>query len=255
MTFFEWGSRRKLVFFLAPAIFIVSVIAVIVYYIWPEPTCFDGRMNQKEEGVDCSGPCTPCIVNPRDVVIYWARVLKTGENFYDIAALVENPNIFYVLPDLKYIFNIYNEQNVLVASREGRTFLNPGEKYLVFESGLSINNKTGGSLNAVLDLGQPDWKYLDKKPPSLSIVKKDFTNNPAPVLKASLFNKEIFPVNNVYAAVILYDESGNAMGASVTRIDRVLGERSAEAIFTWRYSFLPSPSGSEVFFRINLFGQ
>ena len=26
----------------------------------PEPTCFDGIQNQKEEGIDCGGPCIPC---------------------------------------------------------------------------------------------------------------------------------------------------------------------------------------------------
>ncbi|HHQ45138.1 MAG TPA: hypothetical protein ENN13_03270 [Candidatus Altiarchaeales archaeon] len=44
------------------AILFFLITGFVVYT--GRPTCSDGIMNQGEEGVDCGGPCPPCIIDP-----------------------------------------------------------------------------------------------------------------------------------------------------------------------------------------------
>ena len=105
----------------------------LIYYFQPEPTCFDKRQNQDEESVDCGGSCAPCSEKIHDLTILWSRVFSVREGSYDAAALVENQNQFLASKKLVYAFKLYDKDNILVAIRENFTFVNAGEKLIIFE--------------------------------------------------------------------------------------------------------------------------
>ena len=128
MLLFSWRTRRQFFYFAIFALAILAIIGGIVWYFWPEPTCSDKKQNQGEQGIDCGGPCTPCLGEIKDISQKWVRFFKNREGFYDIAALIENSNLFAGIPNFKYTFKLYDSNNVLITIKEGSTFINPGEQ-------------------------------------------------------------------------------------------------------------------------------
>lgn len=252
MAILNWRIKKQIISFLIVAVFVGGVIGIFLYFYSPSPTCFDGKQNQEETGVDCGGSCEPCIINPKDVVVLWTRVIKIDEGLYEAASLIENPNLFYGLPVFKYNFRLYDDRNILVATRGGQTFLNPQDKFVIFETKIDTGRRDVSKAVAEIEQTTP-WEYLDKERPSVIVSRKNFSNEPFPVASAYLFNQSLFSVKNIYAYVVLSNKDGNAMAVSSTRVDSLSGESGKEITFTWPVSFSELPSTSEIFARINLF--
>lgn len=251
MNFLPWRTRKQIFYFGIFAVIVLALIAGLVWYFWPKPTCTDNRKNGGEEGIDCGGPCTPCLGQTRDLAILWTRSFKNREGFYDVAALVENPNLFAGLPLIRYQFKLYDADNVLITIREGSTFVNPGEKQIIFESNIAIGLRTPS--RAYIEFEQEkNWKYIKKEKSFLSVVKKDFVNFPFPRVSVEIRNESLFEVKNVLVTAVLYDEEGNAQGVSMTKIDSIPADSSRPANFTWPVPFIKEPATIEIFATINL---
>lgn len=236
--------------FLLIAIGIILAIIVSLFFIFKsEPTCFDGKKNQKEEGIDCGGPCKPCVTNPKDMTVLWTRVFEIKEGVYEAAALIENPNLFYELPSFKYIFKIYGSNNDLVAIQEGQSALNPRDKFVIFVTNLDTGKRR--AVKAFLEVDYlSDWIYNDKEKSPLVVSEKHFRNIPFSSLNVKLQNDSLFPVEDIEASAVLYDEKGNAIGVSSTHIDSIPAESGRSVSFTWSKSFEKEPFSSEVFTKI-----
>ena len=181
----------------------------------------------------------------------WIRFFKNREGFYDAAALVDNPNLNAGISDIKYSFKLYDANNILIAAKDGNTFINPGEQQLIFESNISTGPRTPA--RAFIEFSQPEnWKYIKKEKSFLSVVKKDFVNLPFPRLTAEIRNDSLFDTKDVIVSAILYDESGNAQGVSSTKIDLIGAGLSETAAFTWPQSFEKEPVSIEVIATTNL---
>jgi hypothetical protein len=234
----------------------VALIAVFfIYRFWPKPTCTDGKQNQSEEGVDCGGPCTPCIKEPRDITVLWSRVFPLTDGVYEAAGLIENPNLSYGLPLLKYRFKLYEEYEgkyLLVKVKEGKTFVNPQDKFLIYEPSIKTGERTPTRVFLEIE-PLSDWRYLQARKHSLVITSKKFINSPFASLEASLFNESLDTQKEIYASAVLYDEAGSVLAVSSTKIDKI-GPRATKVItFTWPVPFKKKPASSEIFVRINQF--
>jgi len=252
MALLPWRQKRQLIYFLIFASIILAVVGGIVWYFYPKPTCFDGKQNGGEEGIDCGGPCTPCLGEVKDLSILWVRFFKNKEGVYDVAALVENSNPFGGIPSIGYTFTLYDAANLLIASREGKTFINPGlgEKMVIFETNIPTGSRV--PVRADLKFDQQNWKYIKREKSILSVVKKDFVNTPFPRLSAEIQNNSLFDVRDVLVAAVLYDDSDNAIGVSSTKIDLIKTESSQLANFSWPQPFDKIPASIEVFATTNL---
>ncbi len=162
MAIIPWRTRRKLFYFGVFALIILALIGGLVWYFWPEPTCTDNTQNGQEEGIDCGGPCTPCLGEIKELSVSWVGFFKNREGFYDVAALVENSNLYAGISDIKYTFKLYDANNILITLREGSTFINPSEKQIIFESSLSAGPRI--PRNAYIEFGEEkNWKLSPKK--------------------------------------------------------------------------------------------
>lgn len=245
-----WIIKRQTAYFL---IFLFLALAVfgLAWLNINFSSCFDGKQNQKEKGVDCGGPCKKtCLGDIKNIIILWAQVFPAGNGFYDAVAVVDNPNLRLSSPEVFYRFKIYDIQNTLIASRSGHTFINPGEKFSVFESGIETNGKIPA--RAFIEFQPIEWEFLNKERHQLVVSGKEFVNNPKPSLRTFISNKSYLAEKNIEAVAFLYDEHGNAKAASASHIDYLAGGGSAEIVFTWPESFSQEPFSSEIFFRTGL---
>ncbi|MBI4692042.1 MAG: hypothetical protein HY773_01180 [Candidatus Terrybacteria bacterium] len=250
----SWTAKKQMIF-LAIFLLVIVIVIAIVFAKATRPTCFDAKQNQKEEGIDCGGPCPKkCLGEIKEPIVFWSKVFKIGEGRYDAVSLVQNPNIFLFVPSVKYQFKLYDRNNILIAVREGKTFFNSGETFPIFGANIDVGSRLPERVFIEIEKNI-QWERLDKEreKPQLVVSKKDFFNTePFPRLFAAIANKSIFNVDNVSAAAILYDKDKNAKGVSVTRIDVIPAGGSYEAVFTWPAPFSEEPALSEIFLRTEI---
>jgi len=136
----RWANKMRAIYIGAFLIIAGILSAPSVYRMLnPVPTCFDGVMNQGETAPDLGGPCH--YLNPADLKtlsLQWARAFPVVHGLYSAVAYVENPNLFGGVRDAKYVFRLYDDRNVLIAERYGKTFVPPGTVIPIFEGNLKV---------------------------------------------------------------------------------------------------------------------
>lgn len=228
----SWAAKKQLTYLLLAS----ATITGLFFVIWLKasaPTCVDGKKNQKEQGIDCGGPCAKeCLGEIRDLTILWSKPLKVVGSDYDAVALVENRNLFLSAQSVKYQFKFYDDRNILIASREGEIFINPGQKFAVFESNINVGARE--PVKVFLEFQKNiNWEIYKGENLGLVVTKKEYQDNPRPSLSATLENKTLAAAKEIYAVAIIYAEDGNATAASATKIGEIKGMAAADIFFTW----------------------
>lgn len=252
MALFEWRIKKKLSVFLIVAGVAAIPIFLYIYKSLPNPNCSDNKQNQSEEDVDCGGPCEQCVVAPKDIITLWTRVFELKSGVYEVASLIQNSNLFYGLQSVKYSFKLYDNQNVLVAVKEGETFIGPQDKFVIFATDIKTGTKKPQKADVEI-IYVSKWRYIGQKMLPLVVSQKKFSNNPFASLEAKLVNSSLGAVQNIEAAAVLYDKDGNVSAASLSKIDLIEGQSSRNVVFTWPRSFTTEPVSSEIFTRTKVF--
>lgn len=251
----SWARKRQVIYLTI----ILTIFAVVVgglYYIYkPVPTCFDGKMNQTELGVDCGGTCAKaCTSQLIPLTIWWTRVFPVSQGIYDVANLVENQNAHFGTQKITYTLRIYDKFNVLIAERTGATFFNPQEKFVIYEP--NIDTKEQIAVRAALSFDNlAVWQRIKVIPPTISIGTKNYTNLPQPRLQSSITNNSLDTLRGTKFVAVLSDQAGNALAASQTVIDVLVGNASKELNFTWPTSLATDPAIIDIYPKLNLFND
>ena len=134
----SWRSTQQLKYFSFVLGIALIIASIGLIFIFNRPgTCSDGKQNNGELGVDCGGSCARlCSFEVSELVTHWARSFPVREDRYDAVAFLENPNFNAGVKKLAYTFKLYDAKNVLTGSREGNTYVNPGEKFVIYENGI-----------------------------------------------------------------------------------------------------------------------
>lgn len=232
-------------------ILVLIALLAAVYFIYraiPSATCFDDKKNQGEAGVDCGGPCKPCLENLSQPVILWTRLFKLTDGLYEVAALVENTHNSAASDNIFYRIKIYNEENIVVGLKEGSTFINPNEKFLILDPTFAVGQRL--PVRALVEIDPVKWRYAEYSPPNVVAVSREFSLRPQPRLSVILKNNDIFPADNIQVSAILSDETGKVIGVSSTNIDKIEGEATRSAFFSWPFGALDfEPQSIEILIR------
>lgn len=186
-------------------------------------TCYDNIKNQKEEDVDCGGPCPPCELNQK-IVIYPVNYLINPDKKVDIIATIENLNQDLGLKKLRYQFLIYDDQGSLIKTIDKETILFPGEKRYLIELGSSLgeNNFNRGKIE--IKIWKPktiEWVKMKSKPINISSYnEKIFLDQNTLKSSLSLYNNSIeyYPRLEVIIFVYTPDRKLLALGKTETSL-------------------------------------
>lgn len=244
----SWTIKKQLTYF---SVFFVVALGVITFFVLKivAPTCFDGKQNQDEKSVDCGGVCSQeCLGIVKDLTVLWSKPLKTSKSKYDAVALVENRNLFLSARSVKYQFKFYDDRNILIATRDGETFINPGQKLAIFESNIDAGARKPAKVFLEFQKGIK-WELYKEETLGLVITNKEYKSDPYPAISATLENKTPANIKGVYAVAIIYDEDGNAIASSATKIKEIKKESSAGLFFTWPERFDSEYFRDEVYLR------
>ncbi len=249
----SWARQRQLNYILIVLGFFVLVGLVIFFIYKPEPSCFDGRQNQAELGVDCGGVCVlACSSQVRPLKISWTRPLKVSDGWYDLVAQVENLNPTLGNRDLPYTLSVYDADNVLITKRSGSTFINPNEIFLLFESRVETGAREAKKVFLEFPTSTP-WEKVSPVEKDIYTERREFINEPKPLLHISVGNNSLRSYSNIEVVTVLSDVNNNAFAASKTIVDRLEPNTRQETYFTWPHSFLAEPSYIDSYWRVNTF--
>ena len=242
----SWAAKKQLTYLLFALVAIIGLIFAVWLNI-TAPSCTDGKQNQGEKGVDCGGVCAKeCLGEIKYLAVLWSKPLKVSGSDYDAVALVENRNLFLSARGVKYQFKFYDDRNILIASREGEIFVNPGQKFAIFENGIDAGTRKPAKVFLEFQKNI-NWEIYKGENLGLIVTKKEYQDSPRPSLSAALENKTLADIKGIYAVAIIYADDGNAIAASATKIGEIKGGSSADIFFTWPESFGEEYSRDEIY--------
>lgn len=256
-TYMSWASKRQTKYFV---IFIIIFIVSIVFIFYPiltkKPQCDDGKQNGQETGVDCGGSCTKvCLASVASPVILWSRAFPVTNTVYNLVAYVENQNKDSAVREAHYEFRIYDSNNLLIARREGVTYIPPNKQFAIFESRFDAGKSDIRSVRFELD----DNLSWVRQSPSLDLLPFHVDqlilddSSVTPTLSARLNNDSIYDMPEFDAIAILYDENHNVVNVSRTQKDGLSSGRNMPLYFTWPKIFDREVVSKEVLIQINPF--
>ncbi len=234
-----WAQRRKMTY---GSIFLALILIVfglpLFFHFHKAPTCFDGKKNQNEQGIDCGGKCVQvCSFTAAPLKVLWSRAFLISSGVYSAVAYVENPNATVGTLSVPYIFKIYDDKNVLIYERKGRADI-PSKKIIpIFET--SIIAGTRLPKRVYFEFTQaPQWKKLQNE--SAPILVQDILltdESGRPKLQARLLNQSLDAYDDISVVAIIYDKEDNAIAASRTIVDTLPKDSSVPVSFTWPQPF------------------
>lgn len=246
----SWASRRRATYLGGVVLFFALLIGIpILHYIFTIPqTCFDGIQNQGETSVDEGGPCLkldPTHLSPWATL--WARSFKVRDGSYTSVAYILNPNPTAGVAHVHYHFGLYDSGNVLVAEREGDTFIVPGGITPVLETGISTGNRIAVHTQFQLaDLPaqageQLVWDRTTNPASSIRINNQQVSDvDTMPRISARVENVGFAALHNISFVAVVFDPYGNAIAASGTALSDLVPSSPTQITFTWPQPFSTS---------------
>lgn len=237
----SWASRRRTTYLTGVIIFFSLLIGIplINYILSIKPTCFDGKQNQGETAVDKGGPCL--ILDERALspsATLWARAFKVRDGSYTAIAYIVNPNSGAGVARAHYHFGLYDSNNILIAEREGDTFIMPGGVTPVLETGISTGYRV--AVHTYFELtGQPlTWKRMTNPTAAIKLTDQQVAStDAAPRITARAENRSFAALHDISFVAVAFDPYGNAIAASGTALPDLEPNAPTQITFTWPQPF------------------
>ncbi|MFT7557738.1 MAG: hypothetical protein ACI83D_000406 [Planctomycetota bacterium] len=255
----DWSARQQLKIIGLILLLVLSIVIIVWLFVSRPnriPTCFDGRQNSEEMGVDCGGGCALlCREQTRDLVVLWHVPLRVTDGLYNAVAYIENQNAAAGIQELLYRFRLYDEQDQVITEKEGSISIPPNQRIGVFESG--IVTKGTAPVRAFFEIiGTQKWERTPARFSTEQLVvegsvydAKGFNAK----LIATLRNPTLQDIADISVVALLYDQHKNVVASSRTYVREILHGTSTPLVFTWPEKLLLEPARIEIIPLINVF--
>ncbi|MFA6325097.1 MAG: hypothetical protein WCX46_02615 [Candidatus Paceibacterota bacterium] len=254
----NWALKRQLLY-IAIIVAFFGVIGFLIIYpkLNKAPTCFDTKQNGDETGIDCGGSCAlACTLQVDNLSTIWSRAFEVVPGRYNAVAYLKNSNVNTAINKINYRFRFADKDNVYIGKREGSTYVPPSANFAIFEPAIDMGNSmpvyTTFEFTEVPIWIQVPVEKINQLKVFISNIKLENTDT-NPNLSATIKNNSLFQIPEVNVIAILYDATGNAVSASRTYLDSLIGEESANINFTWIQPFAEEVIAKEIIPIFNIF--
>ncbi|MDZ7726234.1 MAG: vWA domain-containing protein [Candidatus Campbellbacteria bacterium] len=238
-----WAQKRKLIYtsvVVGALVVIGSVQAFRIFY--EAPTCFDGRQNGQETGVDCGGECRRvCEFEAESLTVKWSKYFEIFDGVYTAVAYVENPNRAVGAESLPYSFEFFDSSGEKIEEIVGKTHALPNSNIPIFVGPIEMSEEPDNmefSFGEELYLVHSDADEVPIEVENTTLISSE-TN---PKLRALLFNTSVAPLEDVSAVALVYDSNEKAIAASRTIVPYLPSDERERITFTWPEAFKVEPS-------------
>lgn len=230
-----WSEKRKFIYATVVVLIVVVAIVIPVFsLVYKAPTCFDGKKNGSESGVDCGGKCTRlCQDEFLAPNVVWTRVERVVPGIYNAAAYIINRNVEGEAKDVPYHMALYDDNGMLIIDQNGTVNLPPHRNTLAFSGLIKVGNSIPAKVLFEFT-APPNWYKKADTLSSLDIIGKEYLEDGEnSSLQVTLKNNSVSRIGKLGVYVVLYDTGGNAIGFSKTTVDEILPNSTVTAPFTW----------------------
>ncbi len=237
-----WSTKRRFIYGGSVLVVLLGVILLLAWnFLYKAPTCFDGRMNGDEMGVDCGGSCENlCSNNTLAPTVIWARVFNISGDVYSATALIENPNINSSSAKANYEFRLFDENNRPILVESGSTSIPKNKRFAVFETGIVVRNVVPRYAEFRFT-GFSPWQRDETTEPEIDIRYSTVENSSSsPRLLGTVTNRSIADIKEVELVVLIIDSDENVIGTSRTYVTDLFRGQTQDFVFTWQKPF-PRP--------------
>lgn len=248
----EWAFKKRAIYVGGLILVFVIIFAVPVYNLLnKEPSCFDGKKNGEETGIDCGGSCQNVCV-AKEPIILWTRSFEVRDGVYNSIAMVENPNTDAGAKNISYVFRLYDNRNILIYERKGSVDITPQARFPIFESSI-ITGERIVQRTAFEFSDEISWFQESRVSGDLKVTEQNLTGEDTnPRLEIKVQNRGLKDINDVEYFVIIYDQDDNAIASSKTIVDFIKSDSTKEIIFTWPSPFKGSVGRVEIIPKFSL---
>ena len=237
--------------YLLIAVIIVGGIYLIIKSILP--SCFDGVQNQREDGIDCGGPCSSCAWQiQEDLEVISVETIKTKDNYVDLVAKVKNPNQDFGAKLFSYKFNLYGFGNELIFSKQSASYILPRETKYIIEQRISIDSKIFNTEFKVLDVA---WQELeDYQEPELLIRNLYFeqSDNLSQAI-GTLENRSNYDFNTIDVWAVLFDSNSRILGVGKIELKTILSGKNRYFEIKWFFPLDGQIDRVDMVAKVNVF--
>lgn len=244
----SWASRRRTIYLGGVIFFFGLLTGVPLIMWWYEPaTCFDGKQNQGETVTDKGGPCK--LLDERALIPYalqWSRSFPVRNGLWSATAYIENPNEDGAVISAPYRFKLYDDRNVLVAEKNGTTYLMPGTITAVYEGAIDTGNRK--VTRTFFEFTAPlVWERYANAVREITVTdKRVVAPDRSPRVSARIENTSVTDARELFVVAVVFDASGNALASSRTVIPLLESGEQQEVVFTWPTPFIFAPARVDI---------
>lgn len=252
----SWSAKRQILYMFMVLLLlgVVSAYPIYAIFIKHTPTCMDGIQNQNENGVDCGGICPRACVDQvvSQPLVEWARIFPVSGSVYNLVAYVQNPNVTYVGTPTRYLFKVFDKDNILIDVVENTVTIPPTHTFPIFEQGFDVGKRVPS--HVTFEFTEPvSWFRYSGDRTEFSVSNEVLVNaTSSPRLDALVANKTTNIYKNIETVAILYDVAGNAVQVSRTYIPILADSNSKNVTFTWPTGFKRDISTIEIIPKVPL---
>jgi len=254
----EWRLQQQLKIFALLFIPFLGLGAFIIWKSLPAPTCFDGKLNQQEEKIDCGGPyCASCkILAPQDINQHWIKFLPSGKDIYDVVVELTNPNFDHGAAKIDYEIKLLDANLLPVASRRGSTFLLPQQTRHVVEVSFSLVRVPKFADFSVSNIEWVKRESIALMDSEIITTKREFLSqgsNGRPKITVEMSNFSPYKYSNVLTNILALDDKGNVLAASRHISHNIDPDENFSVEAVWNTPFLVEPASIVVEPAVNAF--
>lgn len=230
--------RFKIILIYFAAILVIG--SVLYFFIKPNPTCHDGILNQGEKGIDCGGPCFPCIEEkkPVDLEILGAEAVHYVDNKYDVAMRVKNDNSIFGASQISlkvFLMNESGEEIVSQKEEDGYYILPKEEKHFIVQ-GIQAESKPS---QVKIEIEDVVWeKFSQYEEPRLVVLRPVYTETPEEggfsKITGTLVNQSSNDFETIRVNVVLKDENRKLLATNYQILDTIRADEQRD--FTMFFS-------------------
>ncbi len=241
--------------------FAIALVIVSIFYfiIKPNPSCQDGIQNQGEQGIDCSGPCFPCIkeVVPVDLDVLSMEVVHDVDNKYDVAVKIKNTNEIFGASNIKFKIILQNENREEIMNREeskGYYILPKEEKHLIVQG---IATDTRPSFIKI-EISEVEWnKFSQYEEPRLIVLNSNYDDKPGEggfaKITGTLVNKSRVDFETIKVNAVVQDGNGKLLATNYQIVNTIRANEQRDFIMFFPHEFGGSVKNIKIEPETNVF--
>lgn len=227
----NWRLKRQLI-----AVGIIGLLAAIVFFslfFWFRAPVEEARLFVPS--------------NVEGLRLLWSRFFLVRPGVYDAAALLENPNDRAKAAVMPYVFRLFDENDILIAAKEGVGFVNPGERFVIVEPLVTTGVRAPKRVS--FEIRDITWEAGEKRIVPVTVKEKRFEiSGTDATVRVILVNSGVRMSAPLEVVSVLAGEEGNATAVSRAVIGPAAAGEEREVIFTWP-RVLPEPKVIQVYVR------